>query len=245
MSFSEAELEWVPGESRLLILTGAGISAESGISTFRDSNGLWENHPIEEVATPEGFERDAAKVIKFYNDRRAQLKSCNPNFAHQSIAKLQTLIQKRCYLITQNVDDLHERGGSNQVLHMHGELNKLRCLGPEEHVIDFFEDQSIDQPCPHCGSRMRPHIVWFGEIPFDMPLISTMLKKCTHFLYIGTSSQVYPAAGFREYAYSMGAKVISINPEIRTDPYTHLCLKEKAGTACPRLLGMILESESD
>jgi len=221
-------------KSKLVILTGAGISAESGIRTFRDSGGLWEDHRVEDVATPEGFARNPGMVIEFYNQRRLELSHVRPNPAHEAIACLGNRLAERLLLVTQNIDNLHERGGSKQVEHMHGELLKLRCLRDERHVIDFAGVQNIDFPCPQCGAKMRPHIVWFGEIPFDMDAIQDALQCCTHFVFVGTSSQVYPAAGFRKVAKAVGAKVLCINLEVEADdPYTDLIIQGKAGIEVP------------
>jgi len=230
------------GQSRLVVLTGAGISAESGIKTFRDANGLWENHPIEEVATPEGFARNPELVLKFYNARRTQLFEVDPNPAHKALASIQKKIGGRFFLVTQNVDDLHERGGSIQVLHMHGELKKLRCL--ECHEVKEITTkkkavQNIEDQCTTCSGDLRPHIVWFGEIPFDMDFINEQLSCCTHFIYIGTSSLVYPAAGFKQVVKSNGlnAKVLCINLEIDlTDPHTDFYMEGKAGEILPNII---------
>ena len=221
-------------DSRLVILTGAGISAESGVRTFRDSNGLWEEHRIEDVATPEGFMRDSRLVIQFYNQRRSLLAEVQPNPAHLALAKLERKLGERMLVVTQNIDDLHERAGSRNLMHMHGELLKLRCTKDESHVMPFSGAQSIAQVCPHCGTSMRPHVVWFGEVPLLMPQIQQALTACTHFVYIGTSSQVYPAAGFRSVAKACGAKVLCINLEVEEDRATDLYLQGKAGAEVPR-----------
>lgn len=226
--------EWSFDEnSKLVILTGAGISAESGIQTFRDSDGMWENHSVDEVATPEGYLRNPQLVREFYNARREQLKEVMPNSAHIAIANLQKYLGDRCFLVTQNVDNLHELGGSPQVVHMHGELTKLRCHGEEEHVFDFTGSQLVDTVCPECSASCRPHIVWFGEMPFDMPLIEQKVKECTHFIYIGTSSQVYPAAGYKSIAKRRGAKVLCINLDIEADYDTDFYIKGYAGKEVP------------
>jgi NAD-dependent deacetylase len=188
----------------IVILTGAGISAESGLATFRDHNGLWCNHRIEDVATPEAFQRNPALVHQFYNMRRAQLKEAAPNAAHLALAELAQHWEGRLLLVTQNVDDLHDRAGEGKtlrdgynLLHMHGELRKARCLATEQ-VFDWDEDMSSNTPCPCCKQpqRLRPHIVWFGEMPLRMEFIYQMLRECDLFLSIGTSGNVYPAAGF-------------------------------------------------
>jgi NAD-dependent deacetylase len=197
--------------SRLVVLTGAGVSAESGIPTFRAADGLWENHRVEDVASPDGFRRNPEIVQRFYNERRAFAADCQPNPGHLALAKLQKFLGDRCFLITQNVDDLHERGGSTQVLHMHGELNQARCCHNPKHVIPWTGPILEDSRCPKCESRLRPHIVWFGEIPMGMDEIEQQLQRCTHFLSIGTSGQVYPAAGFKSIARHYGAQILHFN----------------------------------
>ena len=221
--------------SKLCILTGAGISAESGVKTFRDAGGLWEGHSIEDVATPEGFARNPPLVIDFYNQRRKQLKEVDPNLAHIALAKLEEgLGADKCFVVTQNVDDLHERAGTRNIIHMHGELQKLRCVDSMDHVIDFEESQTETQRCETCGASMRPHIVWFGEIPFEMQLIERMIYECTHFVYIGTSSQVYPAAGYKNLAKRNGSIVLNINLDVdQYDDDTDLYIEGKAGETVP------------
>jgi NAD-dependent deacetylase len=182
----------------IVILTGAGISAESGLATFRDNNGLWCNHRIEDVATPEAFARNPALVHEFYNLRRAQLKEAKPNAAHIALAELSATWEGKMFLVTQNVDDLHERAGLAQGLfHMHGELKKARCTASEE-VVEWHDDMTTQTICACCNKpgRMRPHIVWFGEMPLHMDLIYKLLADCDLFISIGTSGNVYPAAGF-------------------------------------------------
>lgn len=180
----------------LVVLTGAGISAESGISTFRDANGLWEGHNIMEVASPEGWQANPELVNNFYNIRRAQLKTVNPNAAHLMLAELEKYYNLT--IITQNVDNLHERAGSNNVLHLHGELNKVREVNNPDSILEWDKDLSCNDT--HNGSILRPHIVWFGE---DIPLFTKAKEIATTahiFLIIGTSLQVYPAAGLYHYA---------------------------------------------
>jgi len=184
----------------LVILTGAGISAESGIKTFRASDGLWENHSVEEVATPEGFLRNPDLVQRFYNERRRQLLSVNPNAAHQSLAELERVWPGPFLLVTQNVDDLHDRAGSQSLLHMHGELLKVRCVACNG-VFHWEADVLPDSRCPSChaSGKLRPHIVWFGEVPLGMETIYEALANCDYFAAIGTSGHVYPAAGFVQW----------------------------------------------
>lgn len=199
---------------RIVVLTGAGISAESGIRTFRDNGGLWEDHRIEDVATPEAYARDPALVQRFYNARRQQLldPALQPNAAHQALAKLEQQWPGDFLLVTQNVDNLHERAGSKNIIHMHGELLKSRCSACGE-VHDQQADLDTVSPSPCCGhpGGLRPHIVWFGEMPLQMDTILAALHQCDLFVSIGTSGQVYPAAGFVSEALHSGARTLQIN----------------------------------
>ncbi len=206
----------------LVILTGAGISAESGLATFRDSNGLWCDHRIEDVATPEAFIRDPTLVHRFYNLRRAQLKEAKPNAAHLALADLAEKWDGTFLLVTQNVDDLHGRALEGRhpkdgfsLLHMHGELKKARCEVSEE-VFPWTEDMTTQTHCPCCKKpgRLRPHIVWFGEMPLEMELIYHALRACDLFISIGTSGNVYPAAVFVQEARMNGkAHTVELNLE--------------------------------
>lgn len=182
---------------KIVVLTGAGISADSGLRTFRDTDGLWEGYKVEEVCTPEAFARNPQLVIDFYNERRRQARAAEPNAAHRALAELEKYYQVQ--IVTQNVDDLHERAGSSNVLHLHGELNKARSSADENYVVEWTGDQSINDTDPQ-GYPMRPHIVWFGEA---VPLIETAARwvsQADKVLVVGTSMQVYPAAGLLEYA---------------------------------------------
>jgi NAD-dependent deacetylase len=223
---------------KIVILTGAGISAESGIKTFRDADGLWENEPVQLVATPEGFESDPKRVIKFYDERRKSLKNAEPNVAHQALARLEEKFGDNFLLITQNVDDLHQRAGNKRLIPMHGELLKVRCLGPKEHITDCTENQP--EKCPECGAKMRPHIVWFGEIPFEMDRIQKALMACDLFAYIGTSGVVYPAAGFKQMAKLSGARVVCLNLESTGSSYTDEFIQGKATEVVPRWVDGLL-----
>ncbi len=197
----------------LILLTGAGISAESGVRTFRDAGGLWEGHRIEEVATPEGYAAHPELVQTFYNARRAQLNQVAPNAAHRALAQLEAAWEGPFLLVTQNVDDLHDRAGSRNLIHMHGELRKARCTNC--HTLHRWEvDLSEATPCPHCGrtARLRPHIVWFGEMPLEMPRIFEALDQADLFVAIGTSGVVYPAAGFVE-AVGPRCRTVELNLE--------------------------------
>jgi NAD-dependent deacetylase len=200
------------GVSNIVILTGAGVSAESGLATFRGADGLWEGHRVEDVATPEAFSRDPELVHAFYNARRAKLGTVEPNAAHKALARLDEEWPGDLLLITQNVDDLHERGGSKRLIHMHGEVRKGWCLACDER---FAWDGAMGEgtSCPGCGAtgRMRPDIVWFGEMPYDMGRIDEALQRCDLFVSIGTSGAVYPAAGFVQTARYRGARTLEIN----------------------------------
>lgn len=201
---------------KVVVLTGAGISAESGIQTFRSADGLWEEHRVEDVATPEGFARDPALVQRFYNERRKQLQQDNiqPNAAHYALAKLEQAFGNNFLLITQNIDNLHERAGSQRVIHMHGELLKVRCNWSNQ-VLEWTGDLSVDERCHCCQfpQPLRPHIVWFGEMPFEMDRIYQALGDATIFISIGTSGHVYPAAGFVHEARLQGAHTVELNLE--------------------------------
>lgn len=201
---------------RIVVLTGAGISAESGLKTFRDSDGLWEGHAVDEVATPEGFERNPSLVYQFYNERRRQLLSddVKPNLAHYALAELEKSFQGDFLLVTQNVDDLHERAGSKNVIHMHGELLSARCCRSGQSFV-LLEDIDEHSLCSCCdpSQAVRPDIVWFGEMPFAMNKIGDALQSADLFVSIGTSGNVYPAAGFVREAKMSGAYSIEINLE--------------------------------
>ena len=200
----------------VVVLTGAGVSAESGLKTFRDNDGLWENHRVEEVATPEAFEANPDMVYRFYNERRAQLVSgdVNPNLAHDALVRLEQALGDRFVLVTQNVDDLHERAGSKQVIHMHGELLSARCVKSGKTLsFNASFDAKSECECCHPPSQLRPDIVWFGEMPLAMETIFQHLAKATLFIAIGTSGQVYPAANFYQIAAANGAKTVELNLE--------------------------------
>jgi NAD-dependent deacetylase len=183
-------------DERVFVLTGAGVSAESGVPTFRDHGGLWEQHRIEDVATPEGFERDPHLVWRFYSERRRKAGTVSPNPAHVALARLEQTIGDRFFLCTQNVDALHERAGSRAVVHMHGELLSTRCESCDRAP---FHDESLyldELPRCDCGARLRPNVVWFGEVPLHLPRIFAALSACDVFVTVGSSGAVYPAAGF-------------------------------------------------
>jgi NAD-dependent deacetylase len=230
---------------KIVILTGAGISAESGLSTFRDKGGLWDDYPIEQIATPEGFARNPARVHRFYNERRSALKTVQPNAAHIALATLEARLKSKggeLMIVTQNVDDLHERGGSHHVLHMHGELTSIRCTACNARQR-FTGETRVNMICEPCGGGvMRPDIVWFGEMPFFMPQIEAALAACDLFVSIGTSGAVYPAAGFVHLARELGKDTLEIN--LQPSEGSHIFAKSrlgKASTCVPQWVDEILE----
>ncbi len=198
----------------IVILTGAGISAESGVDTFRDKGGIWSRVKLEDVATPEGFSRDPAMVHAFYNARRAGLAAIEPNAAHHALAKLERVHDGAVTLVTQNIDDLHERAGSRNIVHMHGELTKAFCATCGAHLL-ADGDLSADLVCSACGHAggMRPDVVWFGEIPYHMDDIYKRLLAADLFVSIGTSGAVYSAAGFVAEARAAGIRTLELNLE--------------------------------
>ncbi len=199
----------------IVILTGAGVSAESGLGTFRDRDGIWTKYPLEDLATPEGFERNPDFVQGFYNDRRAQLKTAQANAAHHALARLEAAWgDKPFLLVTQNVDNLHEQAGSERVAHMHGELAKALCRACGA-SLPWDGDIEAGSTCTACGRTglLRPDVVWFGEIPYHMEAIQKALFQCDVFVSIGTSGEVYPAAGFVQLAKRAGARTVELNLE--------------------------------
>ena len=200
--------------SNIVVLTGAGISAESGLATFRGADGLWEGHRVEDVATPEAFERDPALVHQFYDARREKLAAVEPNAAHAALARLDAEWPGNFLLVTQNVDDLHERAGSKRLIHMHGSNVRGWCLACDGR-FDWSGPMGEGAACPACAAsgRVRPDIVWFGEMPYEMERIEEALRRCDLFVSIGTSGAVYPAAGFVQTARYCGARTLEINLE--------------------------------
>lgn len=196
------------------MLTGAGVSAESGLATFRDADGLWEGHRVEDVATPHAFARDPELVHAFYDARRAKLATVQPNGAHKALARLEAQWPGELLVVTQNVDDLHERAGSKRLMHMHGELARGWCLACDGR-FGWAGPMGTAAQCPGCGATglVRPDIVWFGEIAYEMERIDDALRRCDLFVSIGTSGAVYPAAGFVQTARHYGAQTLEINLE--------------------------------
>lgn len=198
---------------RIVILTGAGISAESGLGTFRDKRGLWTRYDLEDVATPQGFARDPSLVHAFYNARRANCLDARPNAAHCALAKLAKTLGQDLTIVTQNIDDLHERAGAANVIHMHGEILRALCADCGARW-DAPREMSVPDPCPVCGRpSTRPDVVWFGEMPYHMEHIEDLLARADLFVAIGTSGTVYPAAGFVAEAARAGAETLEMNLE--------------------------------
>jgi NAD-dependent deacetylase len=229
---------------KIVVLTGAGISAESGIQTFRDQNGLWENYKLEDVATLEGYQKNPQLVLDFYNQRRRDfcLGNKKPNAAHFALAELEEKFAGEFLLVTQNIDNLHEQAGSKNVIHMHGELLKSRCPKSNQ-VIEWLGDLSSSDFCHCCQypSPLRPHIVWFGEMPLGLDIIYQHLSQADLFIAIGTSGTVYPAAGFVEEAKSVGAFSIELNLNA-SEVHSHFdkVIRGKASTLVPDLVDAIL-----
>jgi len=229
----------IAANDRVFVLTGAGISAESGLPTFRASDGLWAGHHVEDVCTPEAWERNPALVWEFYSARREVGALALPNPAHVALAELEARLGERFYLCTQNVDDLHERAGSRRLIHMHGELAKARCENEcgKPPVEDRAIYRSLDEVgrCA-CGGRMRPHIVFFGEIPLEMERIEREIQKATLMVVVGTSGSVYPAANFVHWARQAGARTVYVGPEppLNAAAFTYV-VEGKAGEVMPGL----------
>lgn len=218
---------------KIVVLSGAGVSAESGIKTFRDGNGLWENHDIMEVASPEGFKRNPALVLDFYNQRRRQLQTVEPNSAHIALAELEK--HHDVTIITQNVDDLHERAGSTHVIHLHGELLKARSTVDENLILEWKDDLNIGDCCDN-NHQLRPHIVWFGEMVPMIEVASEIIEDADAIIIVGTSMQVYPAAGLIQYA-KPDAQVYFIDPKPSINPTQRITVHaEKASTGVPKVV---------
>ena len=220
----------------IVVFTGAGISAESGLGTFRDSNGLWDNYKIEEVATPQAFENNPALVLDFYNIRRRQLLKASPNIAHKAINKLKE--KYNLNVITQNIDDLHERSGTRNVLHLHGKLTESKSTFNNEIYEINGSELNIGDTCQN-GKQLRPNVVWFGEDVPNMEIAIEMVKNADIFIVIGTSLNVYPAASLLNFTKN-GARNIVIDPKLtNTDKYVEL-ISEKATTGVPRIVDMLM-----
>jgi len=230
-------------DDRVFVLTGAGISAESGLPTFRAEDGLWAGHRVEDVCTSEAWENNPEKVWLFYAARRAAGAKAEPNPAHRALAELESWLDGRMFLCTQNVDDLHERAGTKNLLHMHGQLDRARCERDcgqppvEDHAI--YTSLSEVPRCT-CGGRLRPHIVFFGEVPLEMDKIQEEIEQCTLMVVIGTSGSVYPAANFVHWARLHKARTVYVGPEtpLNASAFTHI-VEGKAGLVVPGLFNVL------
>jgi len=222
---------------RVFVLTGAGVSAESGVPTFRDAGGLWEQHRVEDVATPEGFWRDPEMVWRFYSQRRLKAREVQPNPAHVALAKLERELGDRLFLCTQNVDALHERGGSKNVCHMHGRLMSTKCSRCAREPFDDENAYEAPPKCPECDALLRPDVVWFGEMPHHLPRIFETLEQTDLFVTIGSSGAVYPAAGFVSHLRTVGrARCVYIGLEEPENAHSFdECRLGKAGELVPSL----------
>lgn len=232
-------------DDRLFVLTGAGISAESGLATFRGSGGLWNGYRVEQVATPEAWQADPALVWHFYSMRRRDAEPALPNAAHLALAELERRMGDRFYLVTQNVDDLHERAGSQRVHHMHGTLFDSRCVRCETPFEDreIYDNAEVLPRCKDCGAPVRPHIVWFGETPLALDSIFEQLDRATVVLVVGTSGSVYPAAGFVQMANQRGLRTVYVGPEepLNADAFDEIALGN-ATAVLPALLEHLPEA---
>ncbi len=224
-------------KKRVVILTGAGISAESGISTFRDSDGLWEQYRVEDVATPEGYAKDKALVLDFYNQRRRQLKEVKPNEGHLQLVRLEEYFDVQ--IVTQNVDNLHEQAGSSHVLHLHGELTKARSERDSNLIVDIgYEDIHLGDKGPD-GAQLRPYIVWFGEAVPNIEPAAELCERCDFFVVIGTSMNVYPAAGLIHYVprespcWLVDPKAVAVSRAVKI-------YQEKAGTGVKKVVDELI-----
>ena len=229
---------------KIVILTGAGISAESGLATFRASNGLWNNHRVEDVATIEAFERNPAYVHAFYNELKTELVKAKPNAAHQAITRLQDLYPAEISVVTQNVDTLHEKAGNKNIYHIHGQINQAVCLNCG-HILETFGDVDTQTVCPTCGIQgmMKPNIVFFGENLLYMDTVDRLLSSCDLFVSVGTSGVVYPAAGFVQIAKFAGADTIEFNLETTSNNYMFdRHVTGPAGTTLPQFVDELLRN---
>ncbi len=225
-------------KDKVAILTGAGISAESGLKTFRDNNGLWENHPVEEVATPQGFNRNPRLVWKFYKQRASQLKKVEPNPGHYALKKLEDYLENNFNLITQNIDELHSRAGNKRILHMHGTLQFCICTkcGKRYKMGNIDLDEEIPK-CKTCRAKLRPDIVWFGELPKYLDEIQSIMKSINYFIVIGTSGVVYPAAQLLQIAKQNRVYTIGVNLEVPLNmKYIDEFHQGKSGEILPKLV---------
>ena len=235
-------LAQLSANSEIFVLTGAGISKESGIQTFRDQDGLWNNHRVEDVATLEAFSRNPSLVYDFYNKRRKELNSgIKPNKAHIILSELEKIL--KINIITQNIDNLHEVAGNSSIIYMHGELNKVRCIKNDTHIHYWTNDLDETHKCPDCGSQMRPHICWFGEMPFQMDEIHQKAERSTLFVSIGTSGEVYPAAGFVSMFKEMNKPTVELNLEpSRNQDQFYFTIHKPATVAVEEFKNLVLRN---
>jgi NAD-dependent deacetylase len=237
--------EAVHAECRVVILTGAGVSAESGLQTFRDKGGIWDRYDLSEVATPEAFARDPAFVLDFYNQRRRANADVKPNAAHQALVRLEREHAGEVWVVTQNIDPLHEMAGTRNLIHMHGEITRALCAECGNRSEWGMADILPETSCVACGTvgRMRPDVVWFGEMPYHMERIFELLAQADLFVSIGTSGTVYPAAGFVEIAREAGAFTLELNLEASEGASRfHHAVKGRATETVPRLVDQLLRS---
>jgi NAD-dependent protein deacetylase/lipoamidase len=236
----------MPVAQRIVVLTGAGLSAESGLSTFRDKSGIWARYDYRDVATPEGFRRNPRLVLDFYNMRRAAHRDVKPNAAHYALARLEREHRGRVTIVTQNVDALHEAAGSRNLIHMHGEVLKARCQACAEAHF-WIDDLTLETQCPRCGeaASLRPDVVWFGEMPYHMERIALELMQADLFISIGTSGNVYPAAGFVAEARANGAHTVELNLE-PSEGISHFAeaIHGPATQVVPAYVARLLDGES-
>jgi len=228
----------------IVILTGAGISAESGLATFRASNGLWNNHRVDEVATIEAFQRNPAYVHDFYNELKPLLNAAKPNPAHLSVTRLQQEYPAKVSVVTQNVDTLHEKAGTQNIYHIHGQINQAVCLNCG-HILETFSDVDTETACPHCqiAGMMKPNIVFFGENLLYMDEVDRLLRQCDLFISVGTSGVVFPAANFVQIAKYYGAKTYEFNLETTSNNvYFDHHIYGKAGETLPRFVDELISS---
>ena len=232
----------ISANSEIFVLTGAGISKESGLDTFRDNDGLWNNHRVEDVATPEAFTRNPSLVYNFYNNRRRDLNNgTKPNKAHFELVELEKTL--KINIITQNIDNLHQVAGNSLIIYMHGELNKVRCIKNDTHIHYWTNDLDETHKCPDCGSQMRPHICWFGEMPFQMDEIHQKAERSTLFVSIGTSGEVYPAAGFVSMFKEMNKPTVELNLEpSRNQDQFDFTIHKPATVAVEEFKNLVLKS---
>lgn len=224
-------------KKKIVVLTGAGISAESGISTFRDSDGLWEQYRVEDVATPEGYAKDKKLVLDFYNQRRRQLATVEPNEGHRQLVRLEECFDVQ--IVTQNVDNLHERAGSSNVLHLHGELTKARSERDSNLITDIGYNDILLGDKASDGAQLRPHIVWFGEAVPNIEIAASMCEKCDYFIVVGTSMNVYPAAGLIHYV-PRSAPCWLVDPKAVAISRNITVVQEKAGTGVKKVVDQLM-----